>query len=125
MFTINLNTLPYLQVQSQTTTNGTQDVRKYYPVPPIQPSTYQYLDVNKDTRLRKEVTSYFADKTIGWIEKDESFKKHKSKLVDLKSIDGQIRIYHLLRKFVKHSGINWYDLRDNYSLIKKFINHKL
>jgi len=120
------NILPYMQVDLQNPNNtpGTE-TRKYYPVPPIVPNVYEYLNVNKDVRLRKNVTTYFADKTIEWIENDETFKKHKSQLADLKSVDGQIRIYNLLRKFVRHSGINWYDLRDNKSLIKKFINHKL
>jgi len=118
------NILPYIQVDLQNS-NNTTDGRKYYPVPPIQPTVYEYLNVNKDVRLRKNVTTYFTDKTIEWIENDETFKKHKSQLEDLKSVDGQLRIYHLLRKFVRRSGINWYDLRDNKSLIKKFINHKL
>ena len=47
------------------------------------------------------------------------------KLNMMKSVDGQMLIYRLLRKFVKRSGINWFDLRDNYSLLKKYIRHKL
>lgn len=105
--------------------------KKYYPVPitnvtyPFVESIYQYQDVNKDLKLRKNVTSFFTDQTISWINNDDSFKKHQSKLNHIKSVDGQMHIYKLLRKFVKRSGINWYDLRDNYDLIKKFIKHKL
>ena len=118
--------LPYLQidVQNQNNTNPTE-TRKYYPVPPIQPATFEYLNVNKDVKLRKNVTNYFTEKTIEWIQNDDSFKKHKSCLSELKTVDGQMKIYNLLRTFIKRSGINWYDLRDNYSIIKEYLNKKL
>lgn len=99
--------------------------RRYWPVPnPIQ-STIEYQNVNVDLRLRKDVTKFFHEKVIKWITNYSEFAQYKSKLSSLKTIDGQLFIYNILRKFIKKSGINWYDLRDNYSIVKKYINVKL
>lgn len=105
-------------------------VRKYYPVPmtnPLfnNPSIFQYQDVNKDKSLRKNITSFFNDQTINWIKNDDSFNKFQSKLNFMKSSLGYDFIYKLLRKFVHHSDIKWYDLRDNYDSVKKYIKHKM
>lgn len=101
------------------------DVLKYYPVPPLIPTNYEYINVNKDVNLRKNVTEFFHKKVIKWLDNDPRFNKYKEQKTFLKSIDGQIHVYSLLRKFVKKSGINWYDLRDNYSIIKSYLSKKL
>lgn len=101
------------------------DYRRYWPVPPVYESVYEYQNVNADLHLRKEVTQFFHKKVIKWIKNYPEFSHHKSKLGLLESVDGQMCIYNLLRKFVKKSGINWYDLRDNYSIIKEYLNAKL
>jgi hypothetical protein len=93
--------------------------KKYYPAPPIIESVYEYQDVNKDVNLRKQVTLYYYNKLLKWIETDDMFK-HISKK-NLESVDGQYLIYKLLRKFIKKSKVNWYDLRDNHSLIKEYL----
>ena len=105
--------------------NGIPDTRRFWPVPPMNGSVFQYQNVNKDVNLRKQVTKFFYDKVIKWINKDEAYSKHKDKLVSLQSIDGQIRIYQLLRQFIKKSHVNWYDLKDNYSIVKDYLNRKL
>jgi hypothetical protein len=99
--------------------------RRYWPVPLLMPSVFEYKNVNKDLALRKDVTTFFHIKVLKWINTETAYKKIKSKKKFLESIDGQMHIYNLLRKFVKHSGINWYDLRDNYALIKDFLASKL
>jgi hypothetical protein len=106
-------------------TNEKPNVRKYYPVPPIITNPYEYINVNKDVNLRKNVVTFFHKKVISWLENDTDFNKYKDQKTFIESIDGQIHIYSLLRKFVKRSGINWYDLRDNYSIIKKYLSKKL
>jgi hypothetical protein len=78
-----------------------------------------------DLRLRKDVTNFFHEKVIKWITNYPEFSQYKSKLSSIKTIDGQLFIYKILRKFIKKSGINWYDLRDNYSIVKEYINTKL
>ena len=100
-------------------------VRRYWPVPLVTSYEYQYQNVNKDVNLRKSVTEFFHKKTIKWIKNNEEFKKHESQLDFLNTTEGKMHMYNLLRKFIKKSGINWYDLRDNYSIIKDYINHKL
>jgi len=101
--------------------------RRYWPVPPLIDHIIEYQDVNNDINLRKGVTKFFHQKVIKWISEGEykEFNVHKSKLTFLKSTYGQIHIYNLLRHFVKKSGINWYDLRDNYSIIKEYLSKKL
>jgi|LauGreDrversion4_2_1035121.scaffolds.fasta_scaffold37919_3 hypothetical protein len=101
------------------------EFRRYWPVPPIYESVYEYQNVNVDLNLRKEVTQFFHKKVLKWIRNYPEFLHHKSKLNFLDSIDGQMHIYNLLRKFIKKSGINWYDLRDNYSIIKEYLNAML
>ncbi len=130
---IDLLLSPYLNVTQSTPTNPTQTnesgvpkFKKYYPVPPPQPSVYLYQNVNHDVNLRKNVTEFFHTKVLKWINMSyPGFTEHKSKLKMLDSTDGKMIIYNLLRDFIKKSGINWYDLRDNYSLIKEYLSKKL
>lgn len=99
--------------------------RRYWPEPPTIPIPNEYIDVNKDPNLRKDVTTFFHNKVLKWLDSESCFHKYKNKKSFLKSIEGQMHIYHLLRKFIKRSGINWYDLRDNYHIIKEYICKKL
>jgi len=117
---------------AQNTTNSTQNnnqdipkVRRYWPVPPMIRSDYLYQDVNKDVNLRNDVTNFFHRKIIKWINEYPEFKHLHSKKKFLESNEGRIHIYNLLRHFIKKSGINWYDLRDNYSIIKEYFSEKL
>ena len=108
------------QKEEQTQDNNMPKYRRYWPVPPVTPAVYEYQNVNKDVNLRKNVTQFFHHKVLKWM-KTESKLKSKS----LNSIDGQMYIYHLLKLFIRKSRINWYDLRDNYSLIKEYLIKKL
>jgi hypothetical protein len=101
------------------------DIRRYWPVPPIIQSGYEYQDVNKDYKLRKDVTNFFQRKILKWINEYPEFKKYKSKETYLESNQGKMHIYRLLKYFIKRSGINWYDLRDNYSIIKEYLSEHL
>jgi hypothetical protein len=105
--------------------NEKPQYRRYWPTPNLIQSTVEYQNVNVDLNLRKDVTDFFHKKVIKWINNYPEFAQYKSKLSSLKTIDGQLYIYNLLRKFIKKSGINWYDLRDNYSIVKQYINVKL
>lgn len=87
-------------------------VKKYYPAPPFIDSVIQYLDINKDPNLRKLMTDYYLEKAKKWVP-----SKVKSNGYDI--------IYQLLRKFVKNTNTNWYDLKDKHEFVKKFIIHKL
>lgn len=108
-----------------TQTNEKPEFRRYWPVPSVMPSVFEYQNVNNNLTLRKDVTAFFHKKVLKWINTETAYKKFKSKEQFLESIDGQMHIYALLRKFIKHSGINWYDLRDNYALIKDFLASEL
>lgn len=127
MFNIPIDLLINTKQTTQTTNPipGIPTTRKYYPVPPTYPSVYQYQNVNKDMNLRMDVTKFFHKKVLKWLNSEESFKQYQSKKDFLETTDGQLHIYRLLRMFVKRSGINWYDLRDNYSIIKEFLSKKL
>ena len=99
-------------------------LKRYYPVPLSLPGTIEYQDVGKDMNLRKEISKYYLEKTIEWIDKDKKLKKY-SKLLNSK--DGLEVIYNLLRVYVKNGKANWYDLRDpnNAPVIKEYLKYKL
>lgn len=99
-------------------------LKRYYPVPLSLPGTIEYQDVGKDMNLRKEISIYYLEKTIEWIDKDKKLKKY-SKLLNSK--DGLEVIYNLLRVYVKNGKANWYDLRDpnNAPVIKEYLKYKL
>lgn len=99
-------------------------LKRYYPVPPVLPGTIEYQDVGKNMNLRKEISKYYLEKTIEWIQKDNKLKKYVKLL---KSKDGLEIIYNLLRVYVKNGKANWYDLRDsyNYPIVKDYLKYKL
>ena len=107
------------------TKDGKPEFRRYWPVPPLIESVFEYQNVNTDLHLRKDVTNFFHKKIIKWINKYPEFSNLKSKLGFLNTVDGQMHVYNLLRQFVKKSGINWYDLRDNYAIIKDYLREKI
>jgi len=96
--------------------------RRYWPTPPIIQSFYQYQDVNADKRLQTDVIEFFYKKVLSWIDSKEKFLKFKN-FNNLKN--GKKIIYKILKQIIKKTNINWYDLRDNYILIKKYIYIKL
>ena len=90
-------------------------VKKYYPVPPTRHDTfYEYQNINKDMNLRYGVTKFFIEKVKKWVNKYPEFEKFK-----LTKINYDL-IYEILRKIVKKTGYNWYDLRTNSSILKKY-----
>jgi hypothetical protein len=94
-------------------------------LPIIAPSVIQYQNVNTDTNLRTDVTKFFNKKVIKYITENSELNHLKKELSFLKSSDGWKFIYKLLRRFVKNSNINWYDLRDNYKTVRDYIINKL
>ncbi len=120
------NSVSQIKTQNQTQTQSDKpSVRRFWPVPPVIESVYEYQNINKDPKLRKNVTLFFHKKVLKWVQEYDDFKKYKPKLKFLESVEGQMHIYNLLRHFIKKSGINWYDLRDNYSIIKEYLKEKL
>jgi hypothetical protein len=97
----------------------------YFLPPPVINSTLMYQDVNKDTILRKNITNFFLKKTIKWINNYSEFKNNKHLLSKLKTNIGYELIYNILRQFIKKNNCNWYDLRNNYELVKDFIRYRL
>ena len=94
-------------------------------VPTILPYVIQYQNVNADSNLRTDVTKFFNKKVIKHITENSDLNHLKKELEFLKSSDGWKFIYKLLRRFVKNSQINWYDLRDNYRTVRDYIISKL
>ena len=97
----------------------------YKELPIIIPSVLQYQNVNTDTNLQTDVTKFFNSKVIKYITENSELNHLKKELPFLKSNDGWTFIYKLLKRFVKNSNINWYDLRDNYRIVRKYIIKKL
>jgi hypothetical protein len=97
----------------------------YKELPAVVPYVIQYQNVNTDTNLRTDVTKFFNSKVIKYITENSELNYLKKELPFLKSNDGWTFIYKLLKRFVKYSHINWYDLRDNYRVVQKYIIKKL
>lgn len=125
MFTVPIELLIDRPKKVEPVSQEKPSVRRFWPVPPIIQSEYLYQDVNKDMNLRNDVTNFFHKKIIKWINEYPEFKHLNSKKKFLESGEGRKQIYELLRHFIKKSGINWYDLRDNYSIIKEYLSQKL
>ncbi len=98
---------------------------RYFPAPPIIPSYFKYQNVNVDPNLQHIVTTDFHQKVIEWIKHDKAFKKFKKYEKELKSEVGYEMIHKILKLFVKRGNTNWYDLKEQNSLIKSYIRHKL
>jgi hypothetical protein len=99
--------------------------KMYKELPVIVPTVIQYQNVNTDTNLRTDVTKFFNKKIIKYITENSDLNHLKKELPFLKSDEGWKFIYKLLKRFVKNSNINWYDLRDNYRIVRKYIIKKL
>ena len=93
---------------------------------PFVKSYYNYIDVNMDKNLQKNVTMYFYNEMINkWINNDIQYKKFKNNKL-LQTKDGLQLIYKILNKLVKKGETNWYDLRDpQYELTKDFLFYQL
>ena len=106
---------------STNTSSTTYNTRRYWPVPPMKKTVYEYESVNNDKTYQKEITDFFYDDFISWLSFDEKFKKFKN----IKLENKKLFIYKILAKLVSKTNLNWYDLRENYIFIKKYIYKKL
>ena len=103
-------------------------MKRYYPVPTVPLlTTYEYQDAGKNMELRKDVSKFFLEKVLKCIKEDKSFNKIKKFETALKSSNGLVIIYNLLRLYVRNGKANWYDLRDtyNYPIVKNYLKYKL
>ena len=94
--------------------------------PPI-PTTilttqYEYINVNKDPNLRKKMLKYFLKKIDNWKKTDKNWKSVR---VNTSSKEFIKKLYKLLRKYVKSSDAEWYDLIDNKSVLKDYLRYRL
>ena len=107
---------------------GEGNNKKLYSVPiNPQPTTpIQYQDVGEDPNLQSQVTKFFHEKVLKWINEYPDFK-HLKKHLKFLNDKGEKYIYNLLKLFVRKSKANWYDLRDpkNYDNIKQYLKNKI
>ena len=82
-------------------------------------TTLEYQNVNKDIRLRENITNFYHKKAIKWA------NKNRNLLQNLDTPKGFKHIYNILRVFVKKYNVNWYNLKDNYYIVKEYIIKKL
>ena len=88
-------------------------------------SYWKYQDVNADKKLQNSVTDYFLDEILYWLDDDKSFSHLKKYKKHFNSKKGFKLMHTLLKIFVKRGGTNWYDLKIQYQLVKKYLRHKL
>tara|TARA_B110000908_G_scaffold122496_1_gene143670 strand:- start:6294 stop:6671 length:378 start_codon:yes stop_codon:yes gene_type:complete len=104
----------------------TYDGKLIFPGVPHIKSYYEYIDVNEDKNLQKNVTKFFYDELMNkWINDDNLFKKFKNKKL-LKTKEGIQLVYKILLKLVKRGNTKWWDLREpQYILTKDFMFYQL
>ena len=104
----------------------TFDGKMKFPGVPYIKSYYEYIDLNEDKNLQKNVTKFFYDELMNkWISNDKVFQKFKNKKM-LKTKDGLQLIYKILLKLVTKGDTKWWDLRDpQYILTKDYIYYQL
>jgi hypothetical protein len=98
--------------------------KRYWPPPPITQSIYEYQDVNNDVNLQLDVTNFYYNKLLLWLDNSSKFSKFK-KFKQINKKLGIKFIYKLLKNFINKYKINWYDLRLNHASIKIYIYNKL
>jgi hypothetical protein len=108
---------------------GEGNNKKLYSIPiNPQPTTpIQYQDVGEDPNLQSQVTKFFHEKVLKWINEYPDFKHLKKHFNFLNDTKGEKYIYNLLKLFVRKSKANWYDLRDpkNYDNIKQYLKNRI
>jgi len=99
------------------------------PYSPYLESPYRYdvEDIGNNEDLKEDVTEFFYNKTLKWLDKDIEFAKVKKTKKILKSKKGESYIYKILSSFVKKNNVNWYELRgeNNIEDVKDHIRLKL
>jgi hypothetical protein len=99
------------------------------PYSPYLESPYRYdvEDIGDNEDLKEDVTEFFYNKTLKWLDKDIEFAKVKKTKKILKTKKGESYIYKILGSFVKKNNVNWYELRDekNFEDVKDHIRLKL
>jgi hypothetical protein len=88
--------------------------KQIFPINSFIETSYQYQNINIDKNLRKLVTDFFYKKIIKW-------KNLYKCQIKIQYND----VYNILKKFIKNANINWYDLKDNYYIVKKYLLKKL
>ena len=112
----------------------------------------KYYNINNDQRLKKKVISHFLDKATAWVETDylnaltKYFKIVNNKIV----IDADVQkknmtddekdkvVKHVIKYYITKStiekviskihhtkNINWYDMRDHKSYVRKSLYKKI
>jgi hypothetical protein len=98
---------------------------RYFIAPSISTTNITYQNVNKDQQLRKIMTEFYQRKLLKWIENYKDFSHLKKISPLLKSDKGYNLVYNLLRKFVHKNDTNWFDLKDQYDIIKDYLKINL
>jgi hypothetical protein len=84
-------------------------------------------NIGNDEYLQDDVTEYYYNKTIKWIQNEHEFGKAKKHLKFIKSKKGFPYLKKVLTSFVKKTGKNWYELRDDDTKddVQEYIRMKL
>ena len=105
--------------------NNTVYVKKFYPPPPFINSVLQYENVNRDPNLKEMITTFYLKKAIKWLKNYDDFAKAKKNLSIIEGPKGYNIIYKLLKRFINNTNVNWYDMKEKYSVVKDYLKYKL
>ena len=120
------NTLSNNTLYNNTLSNNLDKPSKYFLVPGQDYQyNYYYQNINKDPSLRKQMTKFYIDELNEWVEYDSTLLKLKSIVTKENYKQNRKIVYKLLRRFVNHNNVNWFDLKNYYVILKKAIIKEL
>ena len=84
------------------------------------PPRHKLIDIKSDPIVVKEMTKYFTEKIMGWLNKDLKLQKSKKDKL-LKKIKNEYFVIKCLESFVRETNGDWYHLYDNEKIVKLYI----
>jgi hypothetical protein len=119
------NTIKLGDGKEHTIDNINKPTRPIYLGPPFIASYNRYQNVNNDKNLQTDVTLYFLDEITKWFKSCPHFKKLKKYKKDFDGKNGFKIMHKILKIAVRRGYTNWYDMIDEYNLVKKWIHRQL
>jgi hypothetical protein len=121
---------------------------------PYVPEYIRYQNLNNDKELQRKMTMYFYNKMNQWLQSDmksllnfviiengkerfikssSEYEKQKDSKDDMdkkinflmNTIINKMFIFNTLRRYVKQTKTNWYDLKKNKIFVKEFIMKRI
>jgi hypothetical protein len=108
---------------SNNTTPNASDKKLNYFLVPGQDFTfnYHYQNIDKDPKLRKQISDFFTEELLEWLKNDSTLSHLNSELKNNSYKKNRELVYKALRKYTHIHNVRWFDLKNNYSHVRKHL----